>query len=60
MIFRNIEKVLEKGGNKNLMTQSAWRDKRADVLRENLKKRKQLQKARKSQADETNNTEDEA
>ena len=42
------------------MTQSAWRDKRADVLRENLKKRKQLQKARKSQADETNNTEDEA
>tara|TARA_Y100000034_G_scaffold84609_1_gene101476 strand:- start:7 stop:138 length:132 start_codon:yes stop_codon:yes gene_type:complete len=43
------------------MTQSAWRDKRADVLRENLKKRKQMQKARKTQADdETNNTEDEA
>lgn len=25
---------------------SAWQDKRADVLRENLKKRKQMQKAR--------------
>ena len=39
---------------------SAWRDERADVLRENLKKRKQMQKARaKAEAEVQGNEEGE-
>ena len=59
-IDKMLKGFMSNADDKPKKNKAAWRDKRADVMRENLKKRKMMQRARSEMEKSADNATDES